>query len=181
MHWQKGELSKRSYRRSQSRVPSTYRRPGPWHGNPMKLRIYDGLPRRLHATPWRFPFSEDVEPPIAARRGDGGAATHLGRIPLLPRCFALVEQALRQSWCVPRAQQSADCFMSIRGMIKALSLDKIIESRSRTLSGNGDAESLGCCPGCVGTVGVCVLAERAKQGSWRCYPLRTTSLAISSV
>ena len=28
------------------------RRPGPWHGNPMKLRIHDGLPPRLHATPW---------------------------------------------------------------------------------------------------------------------------------
>ena len=139
MHRRKGELSKRSYRRSQSRVPSTYRRPGPWHGNPMKLRIYDGLPRRLHATPWRFPFAEDVEPPIAARRGDGGAATRLERIPLLPRCFALVELALRQSPCVPRAQQSAGCFTSIRVMLMPLSASKIIESRSRTLSGNGHA------------------------------------------
>ena len=63
-------------------------------GNPMKLRILEGLPRRLHATPSRSLFSEDVEPPIAARRGGGGAATRRGRIPLLTRCFALVEQGV---------------------------------------------------------------------------------------
>ena len=64
------------------------------HGNPMKLRIPDGLPPRLHAMPSKFLFSEDVEPPIAARRGGGGAATRRARIPLLPRCFALVEHGV---------------------------------------------------------------------------------------
>ena len=63
----------------------------------MKLKIYDGLPPRLHATPSRSLFSEDVEPPIAARRGGGGAATRRTRNPLLTRCIALVDMALRQS------------------------------------------------------------------------------------
>ena len=108
--------------------PSRYRRP--MHGNPMKLKIYDGLPRRLHATPSRSLFSKDVEPPIAARRGGGGAATRRAQIPLLTRCIALVSMALRQSQCVPRAQNSAGCFMSIRGMLNSFTSYKIIESRA---------------------------------------------------
>jgi len=58
---------------------------------------------------------------------------------LLPRCFALVDMALRQSPCVPRAQNSAGCFTSIRGRTGALSVGKIIESRACALSGNGHA------------------------------------------
>ena len=96
----------------------------------MKLRIHDGLPRRLHATPSKSLFSEDVEPPIAARRGGGGAATRRARIPLLTRCIALVSKALRQPPCVTRAQQSADCFMSICGIINSFTFYKIIESLS---------------------------------------------------
>ena len=57
-----------------------------------------GLPSSLvprqHATPSKSLFSEDVEPPIAARRGGGGAATRRARIPLLTRCFALVEHGV---------------------------------------------------------------------------------------
>ena len=45
--------------------------------------------------------------------------------------------ALKQSRCVTREQQSADCFMSIRGMINSVTSYKIIESRACTLSGNG--------------------------------------------
>jgi len=51
-------------------------------------------------------------------------------------------KALRQSRCVTRAQQSAGCFTSIRGMLIPLTLSKIIETQWRTFSGNGDAAQL---------------------------------------
>ena len=131
----------------------------------MKLSILEGLPPRQHATPSKSLFSEDVEPPISARRGGGGAATRRARNPLLTRCIALVDMALRQSPCVPRAQQSAGCFTSIRGRTGALSVGKIIESRPCTLSGNGQAayRSLArvLARGC--TIGVCVTRRVARS------------------
>ena len=54
-----------------------------------------------------------------------------GSICLLPRAALLSwSMALRQSQCVPRAQQSADCFMSICGIINSFTFYKIIESLS---------------------------------------------------
>ena len=94
IHWRKGEQSHvisnlidRSSRRL--RASALTERPndfGPKIG---------GLPSSLvphqHETPSKFLFSKDVEPPIAARRGGGCAATRRARIPLLTRCIALVE------------------------------------------------------------------------------------------